>query len=121
MLALDEELEGAVPGARSNLGRPRFDNVEARRKQGHNAWVSQTLVEDAQPALVTLDVAIGPYRGLTIRTIRALIAAGRLPAIKVGRNLMVDPRDLASVLRPVVRQPAPGTARRTQNHRRAGT
>ena len=65
--------------------------------------------------LVTLDIAIAPYAGVSIGTARRWIKAGKLPAAKAGRSYLVDPRDVAALLRPVVRgapeKPEPETPR----------
>lgn len=51
-------------------------------------WVSQTEAAD--------------YLGITDRTLRRMIAAGRLPAYRLGpRLLRIDVADLDALLRPV--------------------
>jgi len=59
-------------------------------------------------ALVTLDEAVRPYSpAVSVRTLRALIAAGRLPVARVGRNLLVNPAELDELLTPRFHAPAP--------------
>ena len=53
-------------------------------------------------ALLPLDAALGPY-SLTARQGRALIRCGKLPATKVGRAYLVSPHDVATLLRPTLR------------------
>jgi excisionase family DNA binding protein len=67
--------------------------------------------------LVTLDVAIQPYRGVSLRTARNLIRDGRLPATKLGRSYLVSPADVAALLRPVLRQVAERPKREGENAR----
>jgi len=58
-----------------------------------------------EPSLLPLEEALAPYRGVSVRSARALIASGRLPAAKVGRAYLVAPDDLARLLAPVLRAP----------------
>lgn len=59
--------------------------------------------------LVPLIDAIAPYRGVSLRSVREWIKSGKLPASKVGRNYLVDPADVAALLRPTLRtSPPPG-------------
>jgi len=50
--------------------------------------------------------------GLTPRQLRRLIVAGKLPASKPGRALMVRPDDVRAVLSPTVRTPRASGIRR---------
>jgi excisionase family DNA binding protein len=56
--------------------------------------------------LVTLAAALAAYPGVSLRTGRALIASGRLPAAKIGREYFVDPSDVANLFKPVLRVPS---------------
>lgn len=69
--------------------------------------------------LVTLDIAIAPYRGVSLRTARNWIRDGKLPATKAGRGYLVSPDDVAALLRPVLRTPASGAKRESPNERAA--
>jgi excisionase family DNA binding protein len=55
------------------------------------------------PALLPLEDALAPYPGVSIRTARALVASGRLPAVRIGKGYHVRPADLADLFRPVAR------------------
>jgi excisionase family DNA binding protein len=61
----------------------------------------QAIATDA--ALVTLDEAIRPYKGVSLRMIRGWIACGRLPATRLGRAYLVAPSDVAALLTPKLR------------------
>jgi excisionase family DNA binding protein len=67
--------------------------------------------------LVTLDVAIARYRGVSLRTARNWIRDGKLLATKAGRSYLIAPSDLAALLRPVVRAPAERATRETPSER----
>jgi hypothetical protein len=56
--------------------------------------------------LVTLAEALKPYPVLTKKTLRALIAAGKLPASKVGKYLFVAQGDVDELFRPRAREQA---------------
>jgi excisionase family DNA binding protein len=51
------------------------------------------------------------------RALRALIHAGRLPAVKVGKSYVITEEDLHAVFRPVLRQPRTLGERLTPNQR----
>ena len=53
--------------------------------------------------LLTLAAAIAGYDGLTVPMLRAWIKRGKLPAVKAGKTYLVDPSDLAALLRPTLR------------------
>lgn len=61
--------------------------------------------------LVTLDIAIAPYHGVSLRTARNWIRNGLLPAAKLGRGYLVSPDDVARLLAPKLRA-APAKAER---------
>jgi excisionase family DNA binding protein len=67
--------------------------------------------------LVTLDIAIAPYRGVSLRTARNWIRDGLLPAARAGRGYLVDPADVANLLRPVVRPATANPERETPSQR----
>jgi excisionase family DNA binding protein len=60
---------------------------------------------DRNYRLVTLDVAIAIYKGVSLRTARNWIRDGKLPAAKAGRGYLVDPADVARLLTPQLRTP----------------
>jgi len=39
--------------------------------------------------------------GCSVRSIRRYIAAGKIPAVRLGREIRIDPADLDAFLRPV--------------------
>ena len=45
-------------------------------------------------ALLTVDAAAAMLGGIHNNTVRRMIDRGELPAVRVGRRRMVDPRDL---------------------------
>lgn len=49
--------------------------------------------EDAPPALIRLEETARRL-GVSMTTVRRLIEAGELPAVRVGRVYRMDPRDL---------------------------
>ena len=53
--------------------------------------------------LATLGEALAPYPAVSKRTLRNLIAAGKLPASKIGGYLFVSPAELAELFRPKLR------------------
>ncbi len=54
--------------------------------------------------LRTLQWFVGAYEGaITVRQLRDAIRAGRLPATKLGRSLLVDEADVATLLAPKLR------------------
>lgn len=54
--------------------------------------------------------------GISARRVQALIAAGRLAAVKAGRDWLIDPRALASVRnRPNGRPPGKKTRKNRKN------
>lgn len=67
-----------------------------------------------EPELVTLDIAIKPYKGVSRSMARKWIREGRLPATKIGRAYLVSPADLASLLRPTLRQPSKGERKKRE-------
>ena len=67
--------------------------------------------------LVTLETARKPYEAVSVRMLRALIALGKLPVTKIGRNLMVSPADVATLFAPKVRPASPRLRRETPNQR----
>jgi excisionase family DNA binding protein len=66
--------------------------------------------------LLTLDEAIKPY-SISKRTARRLIAAGKLPASQPGRELLVNPDDLARLLAPTLRPAAAKPRRESETSR----
>ena len=62
---------------------------------------------DRVPALLTLDEALKPYPSVSVRAGREWIKRGRLPAVRVGKSYLVSPADLARLLTPTLRAPAP--------------
>ena len=68
--------------------------------------------------LVTLNVAIALYKGVSLRTARNWIRDGKLPAAKAGRGYLVDPADVARLLTPQLRA-APAKCRRESENARA--
>lgn len=70
-----------------------------------------------QPRLVPLPDAARLYRGVSIRSLRSLIKRGRLPATKVGRAYLVDPRDVAALLQPTLRSAQPERRRESESAR----
>jgi excisionase family DNA binding protein len=75
----------------------------------------QTTAHDYR--LVTLDVAIAPYRGVSLRTARGWIRDGKLPAAKAGRGYLVDPADVARLLTPQLRAAGTRPKRESENAR----
>jgi excisionase family DNA binding protein len=75
----------------------------------------QTTANDYR--LVTLDIAIAPYRGVSLRTARNWIRDGRLPAARAGRGYLVDPLDVERLLAPTLRQPLPRAERESPTAR----
>lgn len=67
--------------------------------------------------LMPIAEAIKPYRGLTVRMVIRLIHDGRLAATKIGRGYLVDPADVAALLRPTLRQPKARPARESESAR----
>jgi excisionase family DNA binding protein len=72
---------------------------------------------DPTPRLVPLEIAVRAYPGVTVRMLRDRIRTGRLPATKVGRAYLIDPRDLEALLEPTLRQPPPQPAYESPNAR----
>jgi hypothetical protein len=64
--------------------------------------------------LITLAAAITGYDGVTVPMLRAWIKRGKLPATKAGKSYLVDPVDLAGLLRPTLRTPASRPARESE-------
>ncbi len=69
------------------------------------------------PVLVTISEAIKPYRGVSIKMVRAWIRRGELAAVRAGRNYLIDPRDLANRLTPRLQTPKAPKKRETQTER----
>jgi excisionase family DNA binding protein len=55
---------------------------------------------------VALRIAVKAITGLSVRTARQLIKAGKLPAAKIGRDYFIRPEDLRRIFEPTVRQAA---------------
>jgi excisionase family DNA binding protein len=72
---------------------------------------------EVEPKLVPLPEALRPYRGVSVRTGRELIKAGKLAASKPGREYLVDPADVARVLAPTTKAPKPRNCREGENAR----
>jgi excisionase family DNA binding protein len=72
---------------------------------------------ERQYKLVTLDTAISPYKGISLRTARNWITSGRLPATKVGPRYLVDPDDVARLLAPTLRTKPARPGRESENAR----
>ncbi len=68
-------------------------------------------------SLVTLDVAIARYRGVSLRTARNWIRDGKLPAVKAGRGYLVDPADVAALLKPTLRAASERSTRESERER----
>lgn len=62
------------------------------------------------PEFIDLDTAADRF-GLTPRQLRRHIAAGKLPACKPGRALLVRPEDVRALLAPTVRVRPAGVRR----------
>jgi excisionase family DNA binding protein len=75
----------------------------------------QTTTHDYR--LVTLDVAIAAYKGVSLRTARNWIRDGKLPAAKAGRGYLVDPADVARLLTPQLRAVPARAGRESENAR----
>jgi excisionase family DNA binding protein len=73
--------------------------------------------ETSNARLLPLDEAVAPYRGVNVRMARRWIAAGRLPATKVGRGYLVSPDDVAALLRPTLREPKARLTRESESVR----
>jgi hypothetical protein len=71
------------------------------------------------PALVTLAEAVGPYHGVTIRMLQAWIRNGRLASVRAGKGYLIDPKELAALLQPKLREPAPPRKRESEAARAA--
>jgi excisionase family DNA binding protein len=68
--------------------------------------------------LVTLDAAASLIGGdVSPRKLIRLIAAGKLPAAKVGRGYLVDPRDVRALFTPKLRLPRAERERRSPKER----
>jgi len=78
---------------------------------------SVSRASDAPPALVTLDEALRPYPAVSVRSGREWIKRGRLPAVKVGKQYLVAPGDVAALLRPTLRQAALRPVRESEKAR----
>jgi excisionase family DNA binding protein len=72
--------------------------------------------EAKEAKLLPLDEALAPYR-VSLRTGRALIKSGKLPASKPGREYLVDPADVARVLTPRLHTPEPNRKGETPRER----
>lgn len=68
------------------------------------------------PRLIRLQDACEQF-SIPIRTGRRLVREGEIPASKPGREYLVDPADMASALRPIVRVPPPKPERETPSER----
>ena len=80
----------------------------------------QTTASDAgHPRLTTIPEAIAmlAVSGVTTEMVRAWIRRGRLAAVRAGKAYLIDPADLASLLRPTLRQRAPRPARESETAR----
>lgn len=71
-----------------------------------------------EPRLLTLKVAAERY-GVTIRSLRIWIGAGRLPARKPGKDYLLDPKDVEAAIEDtyVKRPPIARKKRETESER----
>lgn len=65
--------------------------------------------------LVTLPAAIDGYDGLSVPMLRAWIKRGKLPATRAGKSYLIDPADLAALLRPTLRAASSRPARESES------
>jgi excisionase family DNA binding protein len=72
---------------------------------------------DQTPRLTTIEDAIRPYCGLSVAMLRAWIRRGKLPATRAGKGYLIDPRDLADLLRPTLRPSPAHRARESESAR----
>ena len=84
-----------------------------------DARARNVTVMDNTIRLVSLRTAVSNYEGVTVRSARAWIAQGRLPAVRAGRQYLVHPRDLARLLRPTVCTPTSELTRESLRAREA--
>lgn len=74
-------------------------------------------IESPTAKLLPLAAALAPYF-VPIRTGRRLVRQGRLAAVKVGREYLVDPVDVAALFKPTLRVVSDGARQRESNRAR---